>query len=315
MSSSDDREHFVTVFDSYFLPQGLCLYRSLERHCSPFHLWIVAIDEACENALLTLCLKHASVIKISEIENARLLAIKSERSIGEYCWTLTPFLPSHVFSRKSDLDRITYLDADLFFFDSAKALIDEFDRSGKHVQLTDHAFGPEYMQALKYGRFCVQFLTFRNTEPARKVLGWWQDRCIEWCFGRLEDGKFGDQKYLDDWPERFKSEVHVLTQAERTVAPWNVDYLAAKGSGVKPVFFHFHGLRLTGPRFLVLYSGYRIGARNRWIYEQYLVDFRSAIDGLRSLQIAPVWRPVTEGFRLLRVLWRILRGRFGWANV
>ncbi len=315
MSTTDCREHFVTLFDSYFLPQGLSLYKSLERHCSPFHLWIGAVDEACEMALLSLALEHVTVVRMSELENAQLLSVKPGRSIGEYCWTLTPFLPSYVFNRKSDLNRVTYIDADLFFFESAKPLIDEFVRSGKHVLLTEHAFGPEYMPAMKYGRFCVQFITFRNTDSARKVLEWWQNRCIEWCFGRLEDGKFGDQKYLDQWPDLFKYDVHVLTQTCRTVAPWNVDYLAGKVEGVKPIFYHFHGLRLTSPNFLVLYSGYRIGRRNRWIYERYLPDFRAAIAELRSRQIVPVWRPVAEGFRALRVAWRILRGRFGWVRV
>ena len=31
-----------------------------------------------------------------------------------------------------------------------------------------------------------------------KALKWWRDRCLEWCYARIEDGKFGDQFYIED---------------------------------------------------------------------------------------------------------------------
>ena len=39
-------EHFVTLFDAAFLPQGLALHRSLRRHAGDFTLWRVCVDEA-----------------------------------------------------------------------------------------------------------------------------------------------------------------------------------------------------------------------------------------------------------------------------
>ena len=44
---------------------------------------------------------------------------------------------------------------------------------------------------------------------------------MEWCFNRFEEGKFGDQKYLDKWPELFDDKVHILSNKELLLAPWN----------------------------------------------------------------------------------------------
>lgn len=292
MNSNRPAEQFVTLFDSHYLPLGLCLYRSLEQHARPFHLWIVALDDACAEALAKMRLDHATVLRLAEVENEALRAVKKDRSVAEYCWTLTPFLPSAVFQRAPGVERVTYLDADLFFFQPPGVLLDEFERSGKHVLITEHAFAPEHAHYLRYGRFCVQFMTFRNTPAARRVREWWQARCLEWCYGREEDGKFGDQKYLDDWPQRFAAEVHVLPGVERTLAPWNVAHVAATQGEARPVFYHFHSLKIVSRSRVVLHFMYRIGKPSRWIYESYLQCLRAVVGEMRRNGIPVVGRPL-----------------------
>jgi hypothetical protein len=96
---------------------------------------------------------------------------------------------------------------------------------------------------------------FKNDANGLKVLNWWRDECIKWCFNRCEDGKFGDQKYLDDWTTRFEG-VHELQHLGGGVAPWNmIDYKIKSISGklyvkhktkheyVPLVFVHFHDVR------------------------------------------------------------------------
>jgi hypothetical protein len=292
MNSAKPGEQFVTLFDSHYLPLGLCLYRSLEEHARPFHLWIVAMDDACAEALAQMQLVNATVLKLAEIESDALRAVKSDRSVAEYCWTLTPFLPSAVLQRAPQVERVTYLDADLFFFQPPGVLLDELAQSGKHVLITEHAFAPEYAHNIRYGRFCVQFVTFRNTPQAKRVLEWWQARCLEWCYGREEDGKFGDQKYLDDWPQRFAAEVHVLARTERTLAPWNVAHVAATQGAARPVFYHFHSLKIVSRSRVVLHFMYRIGKPSRWIYEAYLRCLRSVVAEMRRRRIPVVGRPL-----------------------
>jgi hypothetical protein len=224
-----------------------------------------------------------------------LLEVKPTRSRGEYCWTLTPFTPQFVFDRDSSVERVTYLDADLFFFDAPNVLIDEFAASGKHVLITEHAYDPQYEKsgrAKRSGRFCVQFMTFRRTQEAERVMHWWQNRCLEWCYARVEDGKFGDQKYLDVWPELFAEEVHILLQKEKTLAPWNALYYEKMGSGrIAPVFYHFHGLRLESPTKLLLYSGYRVGEAANDLYSTYLICLRSVMSRLADSGIAIPYLP------------------------
>ena len=38
-------EHYVTLFDSLFLPQGLALHASLQQHAGEHRLWVLCVDE------------------------------------------------------------------------------------------------------------------------------------------------------------------------------------------------------------------------------------------------------------------------------
>jgi len=319
-SATTPVEHFVTLFDNNFLPLGLCLHRSLMEHGQPFQLWILCMDEVVERHLRKLALPHASLIPLRDVEDSRLLAVKPLRSRGEYCWTITPFTPQFVFERDPDVERVTYVDADLFFFCHPHSLLDEFEHSGKHVLITEHAYDPRYEKsgrARRSGRFCVQFITFRRTEEAAKVMHWWQERCLEWCFNRVEDGKFGDQKYLDQWPALFEQEVHILLQKEKTLAPWNVRYFEQLGSGrVAPVFYHFHGLRLISPGELLLYSGYRVGEAAQALYRVYQQNIAESINLLNGNDIPVPYLPLRKDLlgRCIMLKRRILDGE-GYAQL
>jgi hypothetical protein len=272
MHSDDSVEHFVTLFDSNFLPMGVTLHSSLMSHAQPFHLWIVCMDELVEEQLKRISLPHVTLIPRNAIESQDVLQVKSGRTRAEYCWTLTPFTFQAVFDRDDKIERVTYLDSDLYFFSSPQILLRELDTSERHVLITEHAYDPLYSHAtLVNGRFCVQFLTFRKTAQAMTVMRWWQERCLEWCFARSEDGKFGDQKYLDRWPDLFANEVHVVRQIEKTLAPWNVKYFEKLFHGrLDPVFYHFHGLRIVGPNRIRMYTYYSIGAQGMKLYQSYL---------------------------------------------
>jgi hypothetical protein len=282
--------HFCTLFDRNYVFKALALHRSLLRHCPDFHLTAFCFDDEARRVIETLGLPHLSTVGLDELEafDPELRSVKPERSPVEYMWTSTPALPLYILSVRPELAEVTYLDADLMFFSSPEALFEEM--SDASVLITPHRFSPELAHHAINGIYNVQFLTFRRDERGLETLNWWHDRCIEWCYYRFEDGKLGDQKYLDDWPDRFDG-VHVLRHKGGGLAPWNITQYDVRETpaGVYVdddplVFFHYHRVRLLeGGSFVWRPPGYYISPENRrLIYDPYLDELRRSVQEVRQ---------------------------------
>ena len=241
--------HFCTLYNSGYAAKGLAMYWSLREVCPEFNLYVFAFDDVLAEALKKMALQNIKVITLGEFEDEELLRVKPTRTAGEYCWTCSSSTIYYCLTH-FDIDHCTYIDADLYFYSNPQVLIDEMGNDD--VLITSHRYSPQYKSEEKAGKYCVQFMTFKNTVRGMKVLEWWRKACLDWCYNRYEDGKFGDQKYLDDWPTRFEG-VHELEHLGGGVAPWNMQqYTFTKqknkcigtevltGKEFELVFFHFH---------------------------------------------------------------------------
>lgn len=244
--------NFCTLFNSNYLSRGLVMYESLKENCPDFHLFIFSFDDTSDQFLRKLVLEKVTVISLKEFEDAELLRVKPTRNTAEYCWTCTSSTILYCIE-KYDLPHCTYLDADLYFYSDPSVLIKEMGDNS--VLITEHRYSPQYEKSVKSGKYCVQFITFRNDSSGLKVLRWWRERCLEWCYARHENGKFGDQKYLDDWTTRFEK-VWVLQNLGGGIAAWNVQQYKfnfenqhiigmekKSGKEFPVVFYHFHYVR------------------------------------------------------------------------
>ena len=244
--------NFCTLFDINFIFHGLGLYESLKENCkSEFTLYIFAFCDKSYKLLKDLNLPNVKVISTDELEQRlpQLKEAKQNRSKGEYCWTCAS--ASILYCIKTfNLEQCTYLDSDIYFYQNPKTLLDEMKE--KSILITEHRYTPEHDLTATSGKYCVQFVSFKNDEKGIKALNWWVNSCIEWCYNRFEDGKFGDQKYLDDWTERFEG-VHVLEHLGGGVAPWNVQqYSILQKEGkiyvndcIPVIFYHFHNVKIA----------------------------------------------------------------------
>ena len=268
-------EHYVTLFNNIFLPQGLALYQSMVEKVPNFNLWILCIDKETYLTLNQKRLPFLRLLKLSDWETPELLEVKKDRNIGEYCWTLTPFAPRFVFASDPSIQRVTYLDADLWFLQDPSPIFNEFEKSHKKVLITEHAYAPEYDKSATCGKYCVQFIIFDRLN-GEHVRDWWEKRCLEWCYDRIEEGKFGDQKYLDKWAFQFTETVHVLQHKEWILAPWNANRFPYSDA----IIWHFQGLRIERNR-IRWFQDYTVPqATLKHIYQPYVNEISAIIKQL-----------------------------------
>ncbi len=234
---------FCTLFDSYYIHKGIALYLSMERTCKDFMLYVMAFDKSSYEKLTSIGFKNMIVEyeEESDFYTSEIQAVKKERKRNEYCWTCGSNITLY-FMNKYNTESMTYLDADMMFFN-------DVDEVYKEIEPYSVALSPHFADTELYGKFCVQFCYFKNNEKGRRALEWWKNSCLEWCYDRYEDGKFGDQRYLDDMPNLF-DDIHPIEHHGVGVAKWNMlDYEFLPNSQIKyneitynVCFYHFHAV-------------------------------------------------------------------------
>ena len=215
--------HYCTALDRNYLPQGLALWRSLAAHDPDAVLWVLAWDDFTADVLRKVGGTWLCVVELAKLEAAdpEVAATKATRTRVEYFFTLSPCWARWLLAHGPDIDRVTKLDADTFFFGSPAEIFAEMDAMGASVLLTEHRFSRGLEHYRRHGRFNAGFISWRNDPTGRAVLDDWRERCLAWCHDRLEEGRFADQGYLDAWPERWGAAVKVLDHPGVNFAPWN----------------------------------------------------------------------------------------------
>lgn len=250
--------HYCTYFDKNYLLKAVSLIASLNRHStSDFTLYAVCLDDLTLSLLNRLALPNVVAVPLCVVEDndAGLAAAKAGRSVVEYYWTLTPSVILWVLNRYPEIEIVTYLDADLYFFDDSQPIFDEWGDNS--ILIHEHRF-PEMLKHLEaYGKYNVGLVSFRRDAFGLEALEWWRERCNEWCYSFIDNNRYGDQRYLDDWPDRFRK-VHVLQNIGAAVAPWNHIRYSFRTEGERlwvddrpVIFYHFHSLYYVRPEVVV----------------------------------------------------------------
>lgn len=287
-----DKMIFCTLFDSNYLDKGLALYRSMRKHIGAFSLYIFAFDDECFDVLSDMRLKNVIIVPLKEIMNETMQEIQKKRTRAEFCWTSTAVIIEYVL--QSFHEKIcTYIDADIYFFANPEPIIQEILDEKCSVGLVEHRFERNAIYGEKvfdYGRYCIQFNTFLNDEHGRKVLKDWKEDCLQWCYNKCENGRFGDQKYPDKWQQAYAC-VHVSTLLGAGVAPWNLhryNHISRRSGSVwmkyrnkqfPILFYHFEGMKYLDAHKIYLnmwkYGKWGMNRKIYVLYSEYFAVIRS----------------------------------------
>ena len=272
---------YCTYFDRGFLLKGLALHTSLIKYNPDAKLWILAFDKYTEKILKKMRLKGVTVISLEDFEDKELLAVKSTRHPVEYYWTCTPSWILYIIKKQPNAKYFVYLDSDLYFYSNPDKAVEEI--SDKSLLAVEHRFpiGREGMAKIS-GRFNVAFNVFKNDEISKVCLKKWRIQCLDWCYWKPEDGKLGDQMYLDEWPKLYEKNLVISNNVGVDTAPWNISQYKVTNRNSSLyinenllVCYHFHQFQILGPNHFGRVLGYTLSKEViKYIYESYEEELR-----------------------------------------
>ena len=248
--------YFCNIVSHTRLYQFIALYNSIKANMNIFNIFVLCMDEDTFRILEAAMLANVTLTKLSDIEDENLLNIKSSRRIEEYCWTLKPVFLSRILKQNEFIDRITYLDADLYFHNNPELILEGSENCS--VLLSEHNFN-ENIKDIEdsVGKFNAGLVSFKNNINGRLSLKWWKAQCLKWCLNTTVTGQFGDQKYLNEMTKLFE-EVCAIKVPGVNIAPWNDEKVKYNIVNEK-LYIDDH------PLILYHYCGFRVHDKNSCI--------------------------------------------------
>jgi hypothetical protein len=308
---------YATIIDARYLSRGLALQMSIARHDPTAVFAFFCMDDLSAALVESLQLPRCRVFKESVFASGPLRAVRSLRSIAEYCWTAKPFVLSHLLEAEPGFDWVTYLDSDMLCFGDPSAA---FVAAGNaDFLLSPHRFSAAFASfAASVGNYNAGFAAFRKSERSREALAVWARLCLASCSAQVTENTYADQRYLDEiiaaFPTGRASEHFGLNAAPWNIGGYRVDEVNGQVmlDGQPLLLYHFQGLHLLHRRWVDLYAGTLHLDREirRLIYLPYLRQLRESYRCLRACQpgfdlgfnmASPKWRTVLRHTK--RSLW------------
>jgi hypothetical protein len=313
---------YCTFFDRGYLPQGLALWHSIRRHEPEATGWMLALDEETADGLRGVAAPGIRVVALAQLLAAdpQLAAVQMGRSRAEFAFTLKPCLCRYLLRENPGIAVLTYLDSDLYFFSDPAAIHRELGE--RSVLLVPHRYPSWHDDRAHYGTFNAGVLAFRADAPGRACVDRWREQCLASCALVPGGVSYGDQKYLDEWPDRLGAAACVSRNPGLNLAPWNwARHDCVPGSsgvtvdGEPLVAFHFAQFRRVSARWFdsgqLEYGVMPLRLRSR-LYGEYWSALAAAVAAIRA--VLPEYVLPRRGWKASLGPWHLALLRLFWGQ-
>lgn len=251
-----------TICCNNFLAQAKTVLQSLRLHHPEIETFIFLIDEKDEAIDYTFFLP-AEVIVVDEKIVTGFIEMVPRYTVMELNSAVRPFIIRHLQKLYPGLNRLYYLDPDMYVYDRLDHLNTLLEK--EDILITPHFLHPIPLDglrpfenlALNFGTYNLGFLAMNPTTiNCNKFLDWWGERTKRFSHIDLLNGYFTDQIWFNLAPVFFK-QVHTLMHPGYNMAVWNLherqitsysdDGKVLLNSGHRLAIYHFSSWDYLNP--------------------------------------------------------------------
>lgn len=245
---------YFTLCSNNYLPFALSLGQSLRT----FHTdlkFVIGLVDHLDPKINYSDWKDFEFLPCFDLGYSEFEDMLSRYNIIEFNTAVKPFYFEYLFTKYPDVDRIFYLDPDLFFYQSPKILKDTFGEAEilltpNLIETTNQVSTGE-LASLRHGMFNLGFIGLKRGDESFRLIHWWKERLRFHCRIDKCRGIFVDQKWIDLAPMFFEK-IYSVKHPGWNMAWWNLSErsllktklgYSVNQPDIPLIFYHFSGYK------------------------------------------------------------------------
>lgn len=186
---------FCTYFDKEFITRFLALHQSMEQHCKPYKLYVLALCQEANWFLEKAQLPNVVGTPLNTVLTPELQKVEHVRGRSEFIWATTSHWVLYLLRNISE-PQVCFIDCDSWWWSNPDPIWEEI---GDHeIAITPHRFSPVVRDYVYNGIYNGGFIYVRRTDKALACVDEWRKATLRW-----DRGKYTSQKQLNVWPEEY----------------------------------------------------------------------------------------------------------------